>query len=124
MSVFRWCKKRGPSHVAYTRNRSASPSVMPAYIPGPVMYAPTPAAPYMHDVYDPILERGTAVSPMSPGPRRTPSPRPLSPNPLLPMSPSPAYTERDEHELTEGRGLYDPIEVHGVGGMRGRAELG
>jgi hypothetical protein len=122
MSAWRWCTRRGASNF-YRRNQRAGPSVMPAYMPGRVMYAPTPAPPYMHDVYDPIPERHNAVSPMTPSPRPPPSPRPLSPGPPLPMSPSPAYSERDEHELSDQRGMSDPIEVHGIGSTRGMVEL-
>jgi hypothetical protein len=39
------------------------------------------------------------------------------------MTPSPAYSAVDQHEMPEGRGMYDPIEVHGLGAVRGRVEL-
>lgn len=123
-SCWKCCTKRSSDWI-YNRSHRAGPSMMPAYIaPGTVRYTPTPAAPYMNDVYDPVLERHIAVSPNSPSPRPTPSPRPLSQDLPLPMSPSPAYTECDEHQLSEGRGMYDPIGVHGIGSMRGRAGLG
>jgi hypothetical protein len=82
--------------------------MMPAYVPTNIqIYEPAPTRPYGEDVYDPVLERRTAVSPMSPSP----------------MTPSPAYSAVDQHEMSEGRGIYDPIEVHGVGASRGRVEL-
>lgn len=93
---------------------------MPAYIPTNVqIYEPAPTRPYGEDVYDPILERHTAVSPMSPRPR-TPSPR--TPSPAYPMTPSPAYSAVNQNEM-EGGGINDPVEVHGVGTTRGRVEM-
>jgi hypothetical protein len=74
--------------------------MMPAYIPTNIpIYEPAPTRPYGHGVYDPVRERHTAVSPLSP----------------IPMTPSPAYSAIDQHEMPEGRGAYDPIVVHGMG---------
>jgi hypothetical protein len=51
------------------------------------------------------------------------TPRSMTPSPAYPMSPSPAYSAVNQHELAEGRGIYDPVEVHGVGTTRGRVEM-
>jgi hypothetical protein len=111
ISIWRCCKAKA-RNVIDNRDRShrAGPSMMPAYIPTNVqIYEPAPTRPYGHDAYDPVLERHTAISPMSP--------RLRSPSPAYPMTPSPAYSAVDQQEMP------DPIEVHGVGSTAGRVEM-
>lgn len=86
---------------------------MPAYIPTTAMYAPVPAPAYARqEAYDPVLERGAAVSPMAD----------------TPTSPAPLYKppEVNVHEMSQGpgRGRYEAVEVHGLGSQGNRVELG
>lgn len=120
--IWRWLKAKVKKSLDdRDRSHSAGPSMMPAYIPTNVpIYEPAPMRSYQHAAYDPVLERRSAVSPMSPPPPMSPQP-PRSPPP--PVTPSPAYSAVEQHEMSEGRGIYDPIEVHGVGSTRGRVEM-
>ena len=122
MSIWRYCKAKVRKSINnIDRSNRAGPSMLPAYIPTNIpIYEPAPTRTYREDIYDPVLERHAAVSPMSPRPM---TPRPITPSLAYPVSPSPAYSAVDQHELAEGRGIYDPIEVHGVGTTRGRAEM-
>jgi hypothetical protein len=109
LSIWRWCKaKVRKSLSGWDRSNPAGPSVIPAHIPTNIpIYEPAPTRAYGYNAYDPVLERHTAGGTMSPPP----------------MTPSPAYSAVEQHEMSEGRSLYDPIEVHGVGTTRGRVEM-
>lgn len=111
MTIFIWkrCKARIRNSLdKWDRSNAAGPSVLPAYIPTNIpIYEPAPTRAHGYSVYDPVLERHTAVGTITPPP----------------LTPSPAYSAVEQHNMSEERGLIDPVEVHGVGSTRGRVEM-